>query len=191
MFGKNAPPSNHFDTLISSKAEIVGDIHFSGGLHIDGRVYGNIIADDDSKAVLRISDKGVVEGEVSVPHVIVNGAIVGDVHSCEHIELAAKAAIKGNVFYNTIEMVMGAQVEGRMAHRYKSVKGSEKPKMPKQVTREKPQPSLLAGTGEKSEAKEAPAQPKAAIASSATQATASKAAPAASSAPAGKVSPDK
>ncbi|SFX36702.1 bactofilin family protein [Marinospirillum alkaliphilum] len=149
MFGKNAPPTNHFDTLVSGKAEIVGDIHFSGGLHIDGRVFGNIIADDDSKAVLRISDKGVVEGEVSVPHVIVNGTIVGDVHSCEHLELAAKAAVKGNIFYNTVEMVMGAQVDGRLAHRYKSSKGSEKPKMPKQVTREKPRPSVAVAEGDK------------------------------------------
>lgn len=138
MFGKSTPPTNNFDTLISGKAEIVGDIHFSGGLHIDGKVYGNIIADDDSKAVLRISDKGQVEGEVSVPHIIVNGTIVGDVHSCEHLELAAKAAVKGNIFYNTVEMVMGSQVEGRLAHRYKSNKGNEKAKMPKKVTREKP-----------------------------------------------------
>lgn len=142
MFGKNAPPTNHFDTLISGKAEIVGDIHFSGGLHIDGKVFGNIIADDDSKAVLRISDRGVVEGEVSVPHVIVNGTIVGDVHSCEHLELAAKAAVKGNIFYNTVEMVMGAQVDGQLAHRYKSTKGAEKLKMPKKVTREKPRSSV-------------------------------------------------
>ena len=78
MFGKSSAPTNNFDTLISGKAEIVGDIHFSGGLHIDGKVYGNIIADDDSKAVLRVSDKGAVEGEVSVPHLIVNGTIVGD-----------------------------------------------------------------------------------------------------------------
>lgn len=139
MFGKNAPAANHFDTLISSKAEIVGDIHFSGGLHIDGQVHGNIIADDDSKAVLRISDKGRVEGEVSVPHVVVNGTIVGDVHSCEHLEMAAKAVVKGNIFYNTVEMVMGAQVDGRLEHRYQSQgKAGEKPVMPKKVTREKP-----------------------------------------------------
>lgn len=152
MFSKNTPASNHFDTLVSGKAEIVGDIHFSGGLHVDGKVYGNIIADDDSKAVLRISDKGLVEGEVSVPHVIVNGGVVGDIHSCEHLELAAKAAVKGNIFYNTIEMVMGAQVDGRMAHRYKNVKGSEKAKMPKQVTREKPKPSMVTDVEAKKEA---------------------------------------
>lgn len=141
MFGKNNPPGNHFDTLISSKAVVVGDIHFSGGLHIDGKVYGNIIAEDDSKAVLRISDKGTIEGEVSVPHVVANGAITGDVHSCEHLELAAKAEIQGNVFYKTIEMAMGSQVDGHMANRYKDDKNGEKPKMPKKVTREKPQSS--------------------------------------------------
>lgn len=160
MFSKNTPASNHFDTLISSKAEVVGDIHFSGGLHVDGKVYGNIIAEDDSKAVLRISDKGLVEGEVSVPHVIVNGGVVGDIHSCEHLELAAKAAVKGNIFYNTIEMVMGALVDGRMAHRYKNLKGSEKAKMPKQVTREKPKPSMNMGETPKDDEKSAsPASP--------------------------------
>ncbi|WP_114416647.1 bactofilin family protein [Marinospirillum perlucidum] len=189
MFGKNAPPSNHFDTLVSSKAEIVGDIHFSGGLHIDGKVFGNIIAEDDSKAVLRISDKGVVEGEVSVPHVIVNGGVVGDVHSCEHIELAAKAMVKGNIFYNTIEMVMGAQVDGRMAHRYKSQKGNEKPKMPKQVTREKPKSTLTPGAkAEAAEKTQPPVSDKkpAAAASSSTPPS-----PASSSAPAGKSTTDK
>jgi cytoskeletal protein CcmA (bactofilin family) len=174
MFSKNTPASNHFDTLISSKAEIVGDIHFSGGLHVDGKIYGNIIADDDSKAVLRISDKGVVEGEVSVPHVIVNGGVVGDVHSCEHIELAAKAAVKGNIFYNTIEMVMGAQVDGHMAHRYKNLKGSEKAKMPKQVTREKPQPSMAPVNEPKKEDK---IQPRPAVASTAPVASADKSVP--------------
>lgn len=143
MFGKNPPSSNHFDTLISGKAEIVGDIHFSGGLHIDGKVFGNIIAEDDSKAVLRISDHGSVEGEISVPHVVINGAVVGDIHACEHLELAGKAIIRGNIHYNTIEMVMGAQVDGQLNHRYRTEgKNSERPPMPKHVTREKPVSAL-------------------------------------------------
>ncbi|ODC04672.1 hypothetical protein BFW38_15200 [Terasakiispira papahanaumokuakeensis] len=143
MFGKNPPSSNHFDTLISGKAEIVGDIHFSGGLHIDGKVFGNIIAEDDSKAVLRISDHGSVEGEISVPHVVINGAVVGDIHACEHLELAGKAVVKGNIHYNTIEMVMGAQVDGQLNHRYRTEgKNSERPPMPKHVTREKPVSAL-------------------------------------------------
>lgn len=138
MFGSNNKPStHHFDTLVSGKAEIVGDLHFSGGLHIDGKVFGNIIADDDSKAVIRISEKGVVVGEISAPHVIVNGKVDGDIHSCEHLELASKAAVNGNVYYNMIEMVMGSQVSGSLQHRYRG-KADERPEMPKHVTQEKP-----------------------------------------------------
>ena len=138
MFGSNSKPSSHhFDTLISGKAEIVGDLHFSGGLHIDGKVFGNIIAEDDSKAVVRVSEKGVVVGEISAPHIIVNGQVTGDIHSCEHLELAAKAKITGNVFYNMIEMVMGSQVSGTLQHQYRG-KADDRPEMPKHVTQEKP-----------------------------------------------------
>ncbi|WP_417596357.1 bactofilin family protein [Oceanospirillum sp.] len=138
MFGKNSKPStHHFDTLVSGKAEIVGDLHFSGGLHIDGKVFGNIIAEDDSKAVIRISEKGVVVGEISAPHVIVNGQVSGDIHSCEHIELASRATVNGNIFYNMIEMVMGSQVSGNLMHRYRG-KPENRPAMPKSVTHEKP-----------------------------------------------------
>lgn len=138
MFGNSSKPStHHFDTLVSGKAEIVGDLHFSGGLHIDGKVFGNIIADDDSKAVIRISEKGVVVGEISAPHVIVNGQVSGDIHSCEHIELASRATVNGNIFYNMIEMVMGSQVSGNLMHRYRG-KPENRPAMPKNVTHEKP-----------------------------------------------------
>lgn len=138
MFGSNnKPSSHHFDTLVSGKAELVGDLHFSGGLHIDGKVFGNIVADDDSKAVVRISEKGVVVGEISAPHVIVNGKVSGDIHSCEHVELASRATIDGNIFYNMIEMVMGAQVSGALQHRYRG-KPENRPEMPKSVTQEKP-----------------------------------------------------
>lgn len=138
MFGSSGKPSSHhFDTLVSGKAELVGDLHFSGGLHIDGKVFGNIIAEDDSKAVVRISEKGVVVGEISAPHVIVNGQVTGDIHSCEHIELASRAVVKGNIFYNMIEMVMGSQVSGSLMHRYRG-KPENRPAMPKSVTHEKP-----------------------------------------------------
>lgn len=138
MFGNNSKPSaHHFDTLVSGKAEIVGDLHFSGGLHIDGKVFGNIIAEDDSKAVVRISEKGMVVGEISAPHVIVNGQVSGDIHSCEHIELASRAAVNGNIHYNMIEMVMGSQVSGNLMHRYRG-KPENRPAMPKNVNHEKP-----------------------------------------------------
>lgn len=109
-------PHVHFDTLVSSKTQIQGDIQFSGGLHIDGLIRGTIRAEDDSEAIVRISDIGEIDGDVIAPHIIVNGTVHGDVYASKHIELASKASIKGNVYYHLIEMAMGAEVNGNLVH---------------------------------------------------------------------------
>lgn len=119
MFNKPAPEKTSTGpahTLVSRSTEIVGDIHFSGELIIEGRVKGNIYADDDSQALIRIAEKGAVEGEVCVPSAIVNGLVQGDLRSANHLELAAKAVVVGNVYYNLIEMVMGSEVNGNLMH---------------------------------------------------------------------------
>lgn len=132
MWGKKKPNAKatataRFDTLISNKTKITGDIYFSGGLHIDGHVTGTIKAEDDADGVVRISNRGVVEGDVVAPHVIVNGRVNGDVYSSKHIELAEKASIKGNVYYNLIEMAMGAAVNGNLVHNDKAVNEAATP----------------------------------------------------------------
>ena len=109
-------------TLVSKSTEIVGDIHFSGNLEVEGIVRGNIVADNDAR--VRIMEKGLVEGEVTAPNIVINGRVVGNVHSNKHIELAANAVVEGNVHYKLIEMVKGAQVNGNLVF---SVDGSEKP----------------------------------------------------------------
>lgn len=101
-------------TLISKSTELLGDVKFSGSLEIEGRVKGNIYAEDGADARVRIMEKGCVEGDICVPTVIINGEVQGDVHSAKHIELAAKAVVTGNVHYNMIEMVKGAQVNGSL-----------------------------------------------------------------------------
>jgi len=108
--------TTHFDTLVSGKTQIVGDLQFSGGLHIDGLVRGTIRAEEDSEAIVRISDIGEIDGDVIAPHIIVNGTVHGDVYASKHIELAANASIKGNVYYHLIEMAMGAEVNGNLVH---------------------------------------------------------------------------
>lgn len=117
MFKKSVPDKTSTGpahTLISRSTEIVGDIHFSGELIIEGRVKGNIYAEDDSEALIRIAEKGAVE--VCVPSAIVNGLVQGDLRSTNHLELAAKAVVVGSVYYNLIEMVMGSEVNGNLMH---------------------------------------------------------------------------
>lgn len=117
MFGKNKSSNASYDTLISAKTEIIGDIKFSGGLHIEGVVKGNLIGDPAGNAIVRVSDKGRVEGNVSAPNIVINGEVQGDVHSLKHIELAKKAQIDGNLYYKMMEMVLGAQVNGQLHHK--------------------------------------------------------------------------
>lgn len=120
MFGskKNKPrkPSGNFDTLISAKTRVDGHMAFSGGLHVDGTVSGSIIAETGSQGLFRLSEAGEVLGDIVAPHVIINGKVTGDVYALEHLELAEKAAITGNVYYKLVQMAAGASVNGNMVH---------------------------------------------------------------------------
>ena len=104
------------DTLIGRKSEIQGNLVFSGGLHIDGRVVGNVVAEEGSTAMLILSEHGSIEGEVKVPNMILNGEIIGDVYGSNRVELAPKSRIKGSVYYNLNEMAIGAEVNGGLIH---------------------------------------------------------------------------
>ena len=128
-------------TLVGDNTELRGDVSFDGGLFIDGSVIGNVEAKPGSSSVVNLSDKGSIEGTVRVPHVILNGTVIGDVYASEQIELAAKARVTGNVYYNLIEMAIGAEINGQMVHEAEaknpilpmpkaSAKGTE-PMMPK------------------------------------------------------------
>lgn len=120
MFGnKNKSPSKgtKIDTLIGQNSELQGDIVFSGGLHVDGTIKGDVFAEADSASVLSVSERGHIEGEVRVPNIVLNGSVKGDVHAADHIELAEKARVFGNVYYKFIEMVRGAEVNGNLVHK--------------------------------------------------------------------------
>ncbi|MFN2301513.1 MAG: polymer-forming cytoskeletal protein [Gammaproteobacteria bacterium] len=114
--GKSKRSAARIDTLVGQNTEIVGDLSFSGGLHVDGKVRGNVVATTDPHAIVSISEHGEVEGEVRVPNVLVDGVILGDVFASERLELAPNARVAGNVFYNLIERAAGAEVNGKLVH---------------------------------------------------------------------------
>lgn len=104
------------DSLIGSTSRIEGDLHFKGGLRIDGHIRGNVIADTESLSMLVISEQAVIDGEVRAAHIVVNGVINGPVFSTELLELQPKAKISGDVHYKTLEMLSGALVSGKLTH---------------------------------------------------------------------------
>ena len=117
MFGKKkAFSSARIDTLVGQGTEISGNLMFTGGLHVDGRINGNVSAEADSSSILILSEFGHIEGDVKVPNMVLNGKIVGDVYGSTRVELAPKSRIKGSVYYNLIEMAIGAEVNGGLIH---------------------------------------------------------------------------
>jgi cytoskeletal protein CcmA (bactofilin family) len=121
MFGgdKNKPArsAGGVETLIGARVKIRGDVHFSGGLYIEGSVHGAVIADEDcADAVVTLSENGIVHGEVRAPHIVVNGQLNGDVFAAERIELGAHARVQGNIHYKVVEMAAGAMITGRLIH---------------------------------------------------------------------------
>ncbi|MCL4470177.1 MAG: polymer-forming cytoskeletal protein [Gammaproteobacteria bacterium] len=119
FFGNNkrSRPQNRIDSLIGSDTKIEGNIIFSGGLRVDGSIKGNVSEMDDQPSTLVLSEQARVEGVIRVSHVVINGTVVGPVQAQEYVELQLKSRVTGDVFYKTLEMHVGAIVEGKLVHR--------------------------------------------------------------------------
>lgn len=117
MFSKKPnKPQTQIDSLIGANTIIGGDLNFSGGLRIDGQVNGNVIATPGKPSTLVLSEHARVNGEVSVTHLVINGTISGSVSASDYLELQSKAKVTGDVHYKTLEIQLGAIVDGRLLH---------------------------------------------------------------------------
>ncbi|MCW5584771.1 MAG: polymer-forming cytoskeletal protein, partial [Chromatiales bacterium] len=70
-------------TVIGQGTAITGNVEFSGGLHLDGTVKGNVGGEADTQSTLTVSEQGRIEGDVRVDNLILNGTVVGDVYANE------------------------------------------------------------------------------------------------------------
>jgi cytoskeletal protein CcmA (bactofilin family) len=102
------------ETLIGPTVTIRGDVEFSGGLHLEGRIRGNLRLVGEGEAHLEMTEGAVVEGEVRASHARLNGSIKGDVSVAGRLVLGPRAAVEGNVYYGSIEMALGARITGKM-----------------------------------------------------------------------------
>lgn len=114
MFRRKEKAVARIDTLIGRTVQVQGDIEFAGGMHIDGRVTGNVRVQPGVAGSLSISEHGVIEGSVEAPQVVLNGAVDGDIIARGKLVLGARARVRGNVSYGVIEMALGAEISGRL-----------------------------------------------------------------------------
>ncbi len=128
MFSNNKSPKsndNVVSTVIGPLTTIRGDLTFSGGLLVEGRVIGDVASTTDDESLLILEESGHIEGEVTVHNILVNGHVTGDIHVSGQAELSANAVINGTVYYDKLEMVNGARINGSLVHQQASVKPVE------------------------------------------------------------------
>lgn len=131
MFGNKRGKSQSIETLVGASTRIDGDLHFKGASHVDGIVNGGVSAGGgDSQSTLSVSERGEIHGNVSAPHVVLNGLVKGDVVAHERVELGPTARVIGNVYYNLIEMAIGAEINGKLVHQVEAVEHAAAPAEP-------------------------------------------------------------
>lgn len=108
------PLQERIDCLIGADASIQGDLIFTGGLRIDGRVAGDVTVARVDAGTLTVGDQGCIEGDVRVSHVIVYGEIRGTVYATGLVDVRPNARILGDVHYGSLEMQVGSSIEGHL-----------------------------------------------------------------------------
>jgi cytoskeletal protein CcmA (bactofilin family) len=117
MFFKKANKiDNRIDTLVGADTRIEGDLHFGGGLRVDGAIRGNVSEQNGSPSTLIISEHGRIEGAVTAAKIVLNGKVNGTVKSSHFVELQTKARITGDLYYKSLEMHTGAVIEGKLVY---------------------------------------------------------------------------
>jgi cytoskeletal protein CcmA (bactofilin family) len=116
MLGRKQRKNKGVETMVGTNTQITGDLKFEGWCHIDGTVNGSVTADPDSDSQLSVSEDANIDGGVTVPNVRLDGIVRGDVCVSQRVELGATARVIGNVYYNLIEMAIGAEINGKLVH---------------------------------------------------------------------------
>lgn len=101
-------------SLVATNVEIRGDVVFSGGLRVDGRIEGNVLGSDGAHGLLVVSENGSVKGNVRIYDAVINGTIEGDIEVEHFLELQAGSRVTGNISYRQLQMDCGARVAGRL-----------------------------------------------------------------------------
>src|SRR5678815_5487156 len=96
-------------TLLGRGSAFEGKLTFEGSVRIDGRFKGEVFSDD----TLVIGEGALVEAEIDVGEVIIQGAVVGNVTARRSIEIHAPGRVKGDLHTPMLQIDKGVVFEGR------------------------------------------------------------------------------
>src|SRR3954462_4257203 len=80
-------------TLLGRGAAFEGKLTFEGTVRIDGRFKGEVFSDD----TLVIGEGALVEAEIDIGEVIIQGTVVGNIKAKRSSELHAPGPVKGGL----------------------------------------------------------------------------------------------
>ena len=101
-------------TIVGEGTEVAGGVRFIGGMHIDGTVVGDVTGRSEDGCALTLGRSGTIQGNIDVAHVVLDGAVIGDVRASQRAELASGARIEGDLYYGDLVMAVGAKVNGKL-----------------------------------------------------------------------------
>jgi len=96
-------------TLLGRGASFEGKLTFEGTVRIDGKFKGEVFSDD----VLVIGEGAVVEAQIDIGDVIIQGTVIGNVTAKRSIEIHAPGRVKGDLHTPQLQVDKGVIFEGR------------------------------------------------------------------------------
>jgi cytoskeletal protein CcmA (bactofilin family) len=115
---RSALPVDGQLSFIGAEVVVSGDIRAEGGLHIDGKVNGDIRC-----ARLSQGPGGEVHGNIFADEARLAGLVDGAVEAGA-LTLEASARVTGDVIYESLSVARGGAVEGRFRRRRPDDHGS-------------------------------------------------------------------
>src|SRR5580765_3017300 len=96
-------------TLLGRGAAFEGKLTFEGTVRVDGRFKGEGFSDD----VMVIGEGAVVEAEIDIGEIIIQGTVIGNVKAKRSIEIHAPGRVKGDLHTPSLQIDKGVIFEGR------------------------------------------------------------------------------
>jgi cytoskeletal protein CcmA (bactofilin family) len=96
-------------TLLGRGATFEGKLTFDGTVRIDGRFKGEVFSED----TLVIGEGAVVEAQIEIGEVIIQGKVVGNIVAKRSIEIHAPGHVEGDLHTPNLQIDKGVVFEGR------------------------------------------------------------------------------
>ncbi len=106
--GQTDERGEKLNAYLGKGSSVTGKLAFSGAVAIDGRIEGEITAQE----TLVIGESAVVNAQISGNSVIVMGRVTGDIAARKRVEIRAPGRLFGNVTTPSLVIEEGVVFEG-------------------------------------------------------------------------------